>query len=139
LIVILVWLDFLQSKLDQYKAEQSQGKDLNADQLSAVSKYTEVTQQLDLARDLVKQFTEISTEVKRQIKREQRKENAERLVMTAEKIRQLLFFQSILSEVVSFIWMICVKFNCVSCSDLIRYFCFRIDRTISSSSKAHLS
>lgn len=52
---------FYQGKLDSYKDLQNTGKDLSADQLTAVSKYDEVAQVLEFARDFVKLINTVST------------------------------------------------------------------------------
>jgi len=53
-------LEKRKAKLESYRDLQKSGKDLNADQKTAVAKYDEVVQTLEFARDLAKQFMSIA-------------------------------------------------------------------------------
>ncbi|CAG7704213.1 unnamed protein product [Allacma fusca] len=94
-------LEKRKGKLDSYKQEQEQGKELNADQLAAVAKYNEVVQQLDFSRDLVKQLGQIGEETNRMYKKQQKKEQTERAVVETDRYRQLLLFQRVLDQILN--------------------------------------
>jgi len=91
-------LEKRKGKLDSYKQEQEQGKELNGDQLTAVAKYNEVAQQLDLAREMMKQLAQIQTETYRSLKKQQKKDQAERALVECEKYKQMLTLQSCLRQ-----------------------------------------
>lgn len=67
-----------QTRLESYRALQSSGKDLNADQKTAVAKYDEVIQTLEFAKDLCKQFLSIAAVSEKEAKKQARKEAAAR-------------------------------------------------------------
>lgn len=83
----------LQSRLEQYREEQKKGKELNGDQLAAVSKYDEVIQTLEFAKDLSKQFNILAVDTGKQLKKQQRKEQAERLQQEQNRIKEILIVQ----------------------------------------------
>ncbi|KAJ8971430.1 hypothetical protein NQ314_000686 [Rhamnusium bicolor] len=60
-------LEKRKSKLESYKELQNAGKELNADQKTAVAKFNEVINTLDFARDLSKQFLSIATDALNQM------------------------------------------------------------------------
>ncbi|KAJ8947517.1 hypothetical protein NQ318_004994 [Aromia moschata] len=64
------------SKLESYRELQNAGKELNADQKTAVAKFNEVINTLDFARDLCKQFLGIATVSEKEVKKLAKKEAA---------------------------------------------------------------
>lgn len=81
----------LQSKLESYRELQNSGKDLNADQKTAVAKYDEVIQTLEFAKDLCKQFLGIAAVTEKEAKKLARKEAAAKSQAELAKVR--FFFQ----------------------------------------------
>lgn len=63
----------LQTKLESYRAIQFSGKELSQDQKTAVAKYNEVAQSLELARDFVKQLSQLSSNYEKEVKKQLRK------------------------------------------------------------------
>lgn len=86
--------------MDQYRTEQDSGKKLNEDQLAAVAKYSEVIQQLDFARDLMKQITQANDESRREIKKFRKAEAVEKTVQETEKLKNLFLIQMVVKELV---------------------------------------
>ena len=83
----------LQRKIESYREEQKNGKDLNSDQQAAVSKYDEVIQTLDFARDLCKQFNGIAVDAAKQQKKQARKEALEKAQQDIAKVKEILLIQ----------------------------------------------
>ncbi|KAK7790096.1 hypothetical protein R5R35_012620 [Gryllus longicercus] len=86
-------------KIESYREEQKNGKELNADQLNAVSKFDEVILTLDFARDLSKQFNGISLDAAKQQKKQARKEAQERTQQELAKIKEILLIQDVLQNI----------------------------------------
>jgi hypothetical protein len=91
-------LEKRKGKLDGYKQEQEQGKDLNGDQLAAVAKFGEVSMQLDIARDNTKSLMHIQTEITRNVKKQQKKEREERIAAELERNKVMLIMMACLKE-----------------------------------------
>lgn len=87
-----------QSKLESYRELQNSGKDLNADQKTAVAKYDEVIQTLEFAKDLCKQFLGIATVSEKEAKKLARKEAATKSQSELAKIRDVLLVQDALTQ-----------------------------------------
>lgn len=62
-----------QTKLEGYRAIQASGKELSADQKSAVAKYDAVMATLEFARDLVKQMQQFTKDAEKEQKKQARK------------------------------------------------------------------
>ncbi|KAG8234941.1 hypothetical protein J437_LFUL015509 [Ladona fulva] len=86
-------------KLESYKEEQKNGKELNSDQFSAVAKYDEVLQCLDFARELCKQFNSIAADAAKALKKQQRKEQLERTQQEISRVKEILVIQEVLLNV----------------------------------------
>lgn len=65
---------------------QKNGRELNADQKTAVAKYDEVLQTLDIMRDMYKQIVNIANDSAKQQKKLARKEAAERMQQEIAKV-----------------------------------------------------
>jgi len=86
------------AKLDSYKAEQSNGKQLNTDQLQAVSKYSELKSQLEFAKETDKTFKEIMENFLTALKKQETQAAVERMRASLERTKSILIFASILRE-----------------------------------------
>ncbi|XP_067001718.2 caprin homolog isoform X3 [Anabrus simplex] len=85
-------------KIESYRELQKDGKELNSDQLNAVSKYEEVLQTLDFARELCKQFNGIAADAAKQHKKQARKEAQERAQQEMAKVKEILMVQDVLQN-----------------------------------------
>jgi len=99
---LLVWSCFskswnhfesFQAKLDVYRADDQRGKELNDDQKLAISKYEEVLQTLDFARELSGQFKTLIVEEDKTKKKLLKKEQLEKAKSEAQKLAQVLEIQ----------------------------------------------
>ncbi|XP_046393979.1 caprin-1-like isoform X4 [Ischnura elegans] len=86
-------------KLESYKEEQKNGKDLNSDQYTAVAKYDEVIQTLEFARELNKNFSGIAADAAKALKKQQRKEQLERAQQEINRVKEILVIQEVLLNV----------------------------------------
>lgn len=85
----------MQTKLDGYRTEQKNGKELKGEQLAAVAKYGEVCTTLEFAADLAKSVQTLSAEHAKVQKKQQRKDQLERTQNELSRIRELLIIQVI--------------------------------------------
>lgn len=99
---------FQQRKIESYREEQKNGKDLNSDQLAAVAKYEEVQQTLEFSRDLCKQYNGIALDAAKQIKKQARKEALEKAQQEVAKVKEILMVQVSLCAV-TYVNRICVQ------------------------------
>lgn len=65
----------LKAKLETYRDMEKTGKELSSDMKVAVSKYGEVAQTLDFAREFSKQILQIATQSEKDLKKKQKKVN----------------------------------------------------------------
>jgi hypothetical protein len=100
-------VSFQQRKIESYREEQKNGKDLNSDQLTAVAKYEEVLQTLEFSRDLCKQYNGIAIDAAKQLKRQTRKEALEKAQQEVMKVKEILIVQ--VSSCVSYVDITCVQ------------------------------
>ncbi|XP_059608622.1 caprin homolog [Phlebotomus argentipes] len=91
-------LEKRKGKLESYRDLQKSGKDLTTDQKIAVSKYDEVTQCLDFARELFKQVHAISAMWDKDQKKVARKETANRIQNEVTKVKEVLIIQDTLEN-----------------------------------------
>ncbi|CAH0397513.1 unnamed protein product [Chilo suppressalis] len=91
-------LEKRKSKLTSYRDLQKAGKELNSDQKYAVSKYDEVAQTLEFARDLSKQLSSIVTAAERDAKKQAKKEAWVRYAADTNKIREVLLILDCLTQ-----------------------------------------
>ncbi|XP_049809832.1 caprin homolog isoform X1 [Schistocerca nitens] len=85
-------------KIESYREEEKNGKVLNSDQLNAVSKFNEVQQTLEFARELNKQFQGIAADAAKQQKKLARKEALERAQQEHAKVKEILLVQDVLQS-----------------------------------------
>jgi caprin-1 len=91
-------LEKRKAKLDGYRADSQRGKELNADQKLAISKYEEVLQTLEFARELSGQFKTLIQEEDKNRKKLQKKEQLEKAKSEAQKLAQVLEIQDMLFQ-----------------------------------------
>ena len=89
-------LEKRKGKLESYRDLQKNGRELNSDQKIAVAKYDEVSQTLDITRDLYKQIINIANDSAKQQKKLARKEAVERMQQDIAKVKEVLLIQHIL-------------------------------------------
>lgn len=82
----LILVVFCQGKLESYKDIQKNGKELDKDQKTAVAKYDEVLQTLDITRDLYKSIVAIANDNAKAQKKLARTEARERLQQDIAKV-----------------------------------------------------
>ncbi|CAK9825785.1 Caprin homolog [Anthophora retusa] len=83
-------------KLESYKDLQKNGRELNADQKTAVAKYDEVLQTLDITKELYKQIGSIASDAVKHQKKLARKEAIERMQQDIAKVKEVLLIQDAL-------------------------------------------
>lgn len=91
-------LEKRKSKLESYKELQNAGKELNADQKTAVAKFNEVINTLDFARDLCKQFLGIASATEKEAKKLAKKEAAAKYQAELARLREILLVQDALNQ-----------------------------------------
>ncbi|XP_074097208.1 caprin family member [Cotesia typhae] len=92
-------LEKRKGKLELLKDLVKNGKELNLDQKTAVAKYDEVLQTLEITRELYKQIVGISNDFAKQQKKQARKEAVERMQQDISKIREVLLIQDVLINI----------------------------------------
>uniref|UniRef100_A0A665WIT8 Cell cycle associated protein 1a n=1 Tax=Echeneis naucrates TaxID=173247 RepID=A0A665WIT8_ECHNA len=86
------------SKLDDYQAKKNKGERLNQDQLEALSKYQEITNNLEFARELQKSFLALGQEVQKAVKKSARREQLQREEMEQRRLKTVLELQFLLDQ-----------------------------------------
>ncbi|XP_027137528.1 caprin-1a isoform X3 [Larimichthys crocea] len=86
------------SKLDDYQAKKDKGERLNQDQLDALSKYQEIINNLEFARDLQKSFLALGQEVQKAVKKSARREQLQREEMEQRRLKTVLELQFLLDQ-----------------------------------------
>ncbi|XP_015123600.1 caprin homolog [Diachasma alloeum] len=92
-------LEKRKGKLEGYRDLQKSGRELDKDQKTAVAKYDEVLQTLDITRDLYKAIVGIANDSVKQQKKLARKEALERTQQDIAKVREVLLIQDILNNI----------------------------------------
>ncbi|KAM6943214.1 caprin-1a isoform 2-T2 [Xenentodon cancila] len=85
-------------KLDDYHAKKNKGERLNQDQLEALSKYQEIINNLDFARELQKSFLTLGQEVQKAVKKSARREQLQREEMEQRRLKTVLEIQYLLDQ-----------------------------------------
>ncbi|KAJ7422620.1 hypothetical protein WISP_37181 [Willisornis vidua] len=91
-------LEKKKSKLDDYQERMNKGERLNQDQLDAVSKYQEVTNNLEFAKELQRSFMALSQEIQKTIKKTARREQLMREEAEQKRLKTVLELQFILEK-----------------------------------------
>ncbi|KAM9861359.1 caprin-1a isoform 1-T1 [Aulostomus maculatus] len=86
------------SKLDDYQAKKNKGERLNQDQLEALSKYQEILNNLEFARELQKSFLTLGQEVQKAVKKSARREQLQREEMEQRRLKTVLELQFLLDQ-----------------------------------------
>ncbi|XP_032370764.1 caprin-1a isoform X2 [Etheostoma spectabile] len=86
------------SKLDDCQARKSKGEQLNQDQLDALTKYQEITHNLDFARELQKSFLALGQEIQKAVKKTARREQLQREEMEQGRLKTVLELQFLLDQ-----------------------------------------
>ncbi|XP_059490618.1 caprin homolog [Neocloeon triangulifer] len=95
-------LEKRKGKLEAYKTEQKNGKELNSEQQSAVAKYDEVIQTLAFANDLVKQIQQLEVDhakvTKKQQKKDLAKEQSDKYQRDIQRTKDIIIIQDVLQS-----------------------------------------
>ncbi|XP_075877926.1 caprin-1a isoform X2 [Nelusetta ayraudi] len=86
------------SKLDDYQAKKDKGERLNQDQLEALSKFQEIVNNLEFARELQKSFLSLGQEVQKAVKKSARREQLLREEMEQRRLKTVLEVQFLLDQ-----------------------------------------
>uniref|UniRef100_A0A1A8DAS7 Cell cycle associated protein 1 n=1 Tax=Nothobranchius kadleci TaxID=1051664 RepID=A0A1A8DAS7_NOTKA len=86
------------SKLDDYQEKKNKGERLNQDQLEALSKYQEIINNLDFARELQKSFLALGQEVQKAVKKSARREQLQREELEQRRLKTVLELQFLLDQ-----------------------------------------
>ncbi|XP_060924129.1 caprin-1a isoform X2 [Limanda limanda] len=86
------------SKLDDYQAKKNKGESLNQDQLDALTKYQEITYNLEFARELQKNFMALGQEIQKAVKKTARREQLQREEMEQRRLKTVLELQFLLDQ-----------------------------------------
>ncbi|XP_055755743.1 caprin-1-like isoform X3 [Salvelinus fontinalis] len=85
-------------KLDDYQAKKNKGEWLNQDQLDALIKFQEVTNNLDFARELQKSFLYLGQEIQKAVKKSARREQLQREETEQRRLKTVLELQFLLDR-----------------------------------------
>ncbi|XP_053298459.1 caprin-1a isoform X2 [Pleuronectes platessa] len=86
------------SKLDDYQAKKNKGESLNQDQLDALTKYQEITYNLEFARELQRNFMALGQEIQKAVKKTARREQLQREEMEQRRLKTVLELQFLLDQ-----------------------------------------
>ncbi|KAM4631123.1 caprin-1a isoform 2-T2 [Polymixia lowei] len=86
------------AKLDDYQARKNKGEGLNQDQLDALTKFQEVNNNLEFARELQKCFLTLGQEVQKAVKKSARREQLQREEMEQRRLKTVLELQFLLDR-----------------------------------------
>ncbi|XP_062240811.1 caprin-1a isoform X2 [Platichthys flesus] len=86
------------SKLDDYQARKNKGESLNQDQLDALTKYQEITYNLEFARELQRNFMALGQEIQKAVKKTARREQLQREEMEQRRLKTVLELQFLLDQ-----------------------------------------
>ncbi|XP_019954328.1 caprin-1a isoform X2 [Paralichthys olivaceus] len=86
------------SKLDDYQAKKNKGERLNQDQLDALTKYQEIINNLEFARELQKNFLSLGQEIQKAVKKSARREQLQREEMEQRRLKTVLELQFLLDQ-----------------------------------------
>lgn len=86
------------SKLDDYQVRKNKGERLNQDQLEALSKYQEVLNNLEFARELHKTFIQLGQDIQKAVKKTARREQLQREEAEQRRLKTVLELQFLLDR-----------------------------------------
>ncbi|XP_013981403.2 caprin-1 isoform X1 [Salmo salar] len=85
-------------KLDDYQSKKNKGERLNRDQLDALTKYQEVTNNLEFARELQKSFLSLGQDIQKAVKKAARREQLQREESEQKRLKTILELQFLLDR-----------------------------------------
>ncbi|XP_024138578.1 caprin-1b isoform X2 [Oryzias melastigma] len=85
-------------KLDDYRVKKNKGDGLNQDQLEALAKYQEITNNLEFARELQKTFITLGQDIQKVVKKSARREQLVREEAEQRKLKTVLEVQFLLDR-----------------------------------------
>nr|XP_046200173.1 caprin-1-like isoform X5 [Oncorhynchus gorbuscha] len=85
-------------KLDDYQSKKNKGERLNQDQLDALTKYQEVTNNLEFARELQKSFLSLGQDIQKAVKKAARREQLQREESEQKRLKTVLELQFLLDR-----------------------------------------
>ncbi|XP_071271917.1 caprin-1-like isoform X3 [Salvelinus alpinus] len=85
-------------KLDDYQSKKNKGERLNQDQLDALTKYQEVTNNLEFARELQKSFLSLGQDIQKAVKKAARREQLQREEAEQKRLKTVLELQFLLDR-----------------------------------------
>ncbi|XP_048339249.1 caprin-1 isoform X2 [Sphaerodactylus townsendi] len=91
-------LEKKKGKLDDYQDRMNKGERLNQDQLDAVSKHQEVSNNLEFAKELQRSFMALSQDIQKTIKKTARREQLMREEAEQKRLKTVLELQYILDK-----------------------------------------
>ncbi|XP_035233301.1 caprin-1-like isoform X2 [Stegodyphus dumicola] len=91
-------LEKRKGKLDSYRHDSANGKELNDDQKKAVAKYDQVVEILDFAKELQKQFQTLIQEYTKAQKKAAKREQLERQQLELQRIKEIMVYQDLLNS-----------------------------------------
>uniref|UniRef100_A0A671X5R2 Cell cycle associated protein 1b n=1 Tax=Sparus aurata TaxID=8175 RepID=A0A671X5R2_SPAAU len=86
------------SKLDDYQVRKNSGERLNQDQLEALSKYQEIMNNLEFARELHKTFITMGQDLQKVVKKSARREQLQREEAEQRRLKTVLELQFLLDR-----------------------------------------
>ncbi|KAI3377144.1 hypothetical protein L3Q82_000335 [Scortum barcoo] len=86
------------SKLDDYQEKKNKGERLNHDQLEALTKYQEIINNLEFARELQKNFLALGQEIQKAVKKSARREQLQREETEQRRLKTVLELQFLLDQ-----------------------------------------
>ncbi|KAF3688679.1 Caprin-1 Cytoplasmic activation- and proliferation-associated protein 1 [Channa argus] len=86
------------SRLDEYQGRKNKGERLNQDQLEAISKYQEVMNNLEFARELQKTFFTLGQDIQKVVKKSARREQLQREEAEQRRLKTILELQFVLDR-----------------------------------------
>ncbi|XP_077565730.1 caprin-1b [Stigmatopora nigra] len=86
------------SKLDDYQVRKDKGEPLNQDQLEALSKYQEIVNNLEFARELQKTFVALGQDIQKAVKKSNRREQLQREEAEQRRLKTVLELQFLLDR-----------------------------------------
>ncbi|KAF8786339.1 caprin-1-like isoform X2 [Argiope bruennichi] len=91
-------LEKRKGKLDTYRHDSQNGKELNEDQKKAVEKYDLVVELLEFAKELQKQFQTVVQENTKAQKKAAKREQLERQQQELQRIKEIMVYQDLLNS-----------------------------------------
>ncbi|KAK2101501.1 Caprin-1 [Saguinus oedipus] len=91
-------LEKKKGKLDDYQERMNKGERLNQNQLDAVSKYREVTNNLEFAKELQRSFMALSQDIQKTVRKTARREQLMREEAGQKRLKTVLDLQYVLDK-----------------------------------------